>query len=176
MMPALPRAAFKVIEANLFFEFAVVHLDAPSTLRETNKAAQSEGLAWHLREPEFLGRRGPRRPFHQAVHRVVGEAAVGGPAMRDPDLTAGESRLESAAAARPPADSLPTRGWQRTGHIRQVQRRWQLVDRCALARSPWAATRRNASIGRLGPDLRGGFHLDAVRQVARAQRLAKLGA
>lgn len=176
MMPALPRAAFKVIEANLFLELSVVHLDAPSTFGKTNKAAQSESLARHFCEPELGGRRPASRPFHQAIHGMIREAPVGRPAMSDPDLAAGESRFESATATCAPPNGLPTRGGQRSGHAVQIERLGQFLNRSALARSATAATRRNSRIGLLDPDLGRGFHLDTIRQVAGTQRFAKIGA
>jgi len=175
-MPAPPRTALKVIEANLFLELSVVHLDAPSPLGQANKAAHSERLARQLRQPIFRWRRGTRRPFHQTLDRMIREAAVGSPSMSDPDFTAGEPRLETATAASPPTDGLPTRRWQRSSYAKKVKRLGQLRGRSAFAWTTSPAAGRNGSIWCLGPSLCRGDHLDAVRQTPVAQRFAEVSA
>src|ERR1700722_17146722 len=176
MVPPSPRTALKMIEANLLLEFSVVHFDSPSPLCEANKAAHSERLAWQLCQPIFRWRRGALWPFHQALDRMIWEAAAGGPSMSDPDFTAGKPRLKAATTASPPTDGLPTRRWQRASYAQEIERLGQLLDRSAFARTTPPATRRNGSIGRRGPSLRGGYHLDAVGQSPIAQGFPKVGA
>src|SRR5579863_815363 len=176
MVPASPRTALKVIEANLFLELSVVHLDSPATLGEANQAAHPKRLAWQLSQPEFRGGRGARRPFHQTLDRMIREAAVGSPSMSDPDFTAGEPRLESATTASPPTDGLPTRRWQRSSYTKKVKGFGQLLERSTFARTTSPATGRNCSVWRLGPSLCRAYHLDAVRQTPGAQGFTEVGA
>ena len=55
-LPARPRAAFKVIEAELVFQFLILLFDGPALVRQAHEAPQ-RGTGWEM-DQVVLGARG----------------------------------------------------------------------------------------------------------------------
>src|ERR1700739_5028063 len=51
MLPAQPLAAFIMVQAEFFFQFAIVLFDAPADLGDADQTAQSQWLSPELGQP-----------------------------------------------------------------------------------------------------------------------------
>ena len=65
MMPTQPVAAFIMVQAEFFFQFAIVLFDAPAGLGSADETAQSQWLSTKLGQPVLGGLLLACRPFHQ---------------------------------------------------------------------------------------------------------------
>src|SRR6185295_479953 len=177
MVPAAPGAPFKVIKTDFVLKLPVVHLDAPSSLGQADQAAHPEPLTRKLGQPVLRRGGSSCGPFHQELDSMVREAAVGPPAVREPNRTTCKTRDEGTSATDSPANCLPRFSRQTTGYFEQLEGYGKLLGRGAPTRSARAARlRRKSRIRRMGPCLRGRFHLDTIRQLALTQRFAELKA
>lgn len=82
VMPARPRAPFKVIEPEFVLEFAIVLFDAPAPFRQTDEATQAERFVWHAGQPVLDRRRLVRWPFDEQLHRHGRERSTTADAVR----------------------------------------------------------------------------------------------
>jgi len=110
MMPARPRAAFEVIEAQFVFQLAVVLFDAPAAFRQADGAPEAERLARQVGEPVLDRRRRRARPLDEQVHRGAGQQAAATDAVRRPEGRQREARAERALGAGAPRDHAPRGG------------------------------------------------------------------
>src|SRR5215469_4636611 len=65
MMPAQPLAAFIMVQAEFFFQFAIVLFDAPAGFGGADETAQSQRLSTELGQPVLGGRGFVWWPLHQ---------------------------------------------------------------------------------------------------------------
>jgi hypothetical protein len=92
VMPAGPRAPFKVIEPEFVGEFAIVLFDAPAPFGQTDEATEAKRFVRHVGQP-VLDRGGlVGRPFDEQLHGLCRERSTTADAVRGPERRARKAR------------------------------------------------------------------------------------
>jgi len=93
VMPAQPMTALEVVQPELLFQLAVIHLDPPTRMGDPHPATQTGAVTIQLRQPILARFRFPFRPFDQQPFGHTLRVHLRPPAMRRPDFQRAAGRI-----------------------------------------------------------------------------------